>query len=350
MKKQIIVTASVLTIALCSGCGNTTNSQALANADVLKEQPKDTAPEAENPPADRLSADTGETALSFEDLTGRVFYFSSGAGAWCTELFINSDGTFHGNYHDTDMGDSGEGYPNGTLYNCAFTGTFHNLVKANEFTYKMELSSLDFKEKQGKEEIIDGVRYIYSSAYGLDDGKEFYIYLPGTKLSDLPQDYLTWVGYYYEMEDNKDTTLPFYGLYNVNTKQGFSSYEDEFADESLSERIAREISYAEDIAADLEAGLQRETTQSGMNETSKELFQTWDDTLNLIWNLLKNELDERTMETLRTEERDWIASKEAAVKAAGQGCEGGSIQPMVEWQKAAELTKERVYELAGYAE
>ena len=49
-------------------------------------------------------------------------------------------------------------------------------------------------------------------------------------------------------------------------------------------------------------------------------------------------------------ERDWIASKDAEVQAAGQEHEGGSAQPLDEAMKAAELTKARVYELAKYAE
>lgn len=55
------------------------------------------------------------------------------------------------------------------------------------------------------------------------------------------------------------------------------------------------------------------------------------------------------MESLRKEEREWIAAKDAEVQAAGQECEGGSIQPSVEAATAADLTKARVYELAEYA-
>ena len=52
----------------------------------------------------------------FERLDGSTFYFLSGAGAWSTELVVSPDGSFTGYYHDTDMGDSGAGYPNGTRY------------------------------------------------------------------------------------------------------------------------------------------------------------------------------------------------------------------------------------------
>ena len=52
---------------------------------------------------------------------------------------------------------------------------------------------------------------------------------------------------------------------------------------------------------------------------------------------------------MRKEEKEWIAFKDAEVQAAGQECEGGSIQPSVEASRAADLTKARVYELAEYA-
>ncbi len=52
------------------------------------------------------------------------FTFASGAGAWATSLKLSEDGSFVGGYHDSDMGDSGDGYPNGTIYVCGFSGKF----------------------------------------------------------------------------------------------------------------------------------------------------------------------------------------------------------------------------------
>lgn len=288
-----------------------------------------------------------ETEFGFQDLSGLIFDFSSGAGAWNTELFIDSDGTFKGSYHDSDMGDAGDGYPNGTRYYSEFTGRFNGLEKIDEFTYKMKLESLELKHEPDKEEIKDdGIRYCYSTAYGLDDGEDFYLYLPGAELASLPESYLQWVGYN-NLEDLTETKLPFYGIYNVNAEQGFSSAK--YEEQSLSERIASEISYAEDQDADLEAKLQESATQAEMNEISAKIYQTWDDTLNVVWKLLESELDSAAMEALRTEERNWIKTKESEVKAAGEEFEGGSMQPMIENSKASELTKKRVYELAEYA-
>lgn len=119
---------------------------------------------------------------------------------------------------------------------------------------------------------------------------------------------------------------------------------------SLSDEISAEISCAEEQEKVVEKKQQEADTQSEMNETAKEMYQLWDDTLNAVWKLLEANLSESDMEVLRKEENEWIVSKEAEVQAAGQENEGGSLQPLLEAATAAELTKARVYELAKYAE
>lgn len=283
--------------------------------------------------------------FQFSDLSDRVFYFSSGAGAWFTELRIKGDGSFEGHYQDADMGDAGDDYPNGTLYYCDFYGNFDQLEKVDDLTYRMKLSCISFRQEPEQEEIIDGVRYIYSAAYGLD-GEDFYLYLPDSKVADLPQSFREWVGYY-NLEAVQEEKLNFYGLYNVQGEQGFSS--NVYVEQSLSERIAMEISIAGEREKEVEKKQEEAVTQLEMNETAKEMYQLWDDTLNVVWKLLESDLNESDMEILRKEEKEWIASRDAEVQAAGLENEGGSLQPLLEAMKAAELTRARVYELAEYA-
>ena len=86
-----------------------------------------------------------------------------------------------------------------------------------------------------------------------------------------------------------------------------------------------------------------------MNETSGQIYQLWDDTLNVIWGIMKTNLNPELMDQLTVEERAWITEKEAAVREAGAEYEGGTMQSLVMNGKAAELTRERAYELAEYA-
>lgn len=163
-----------------------------------------------------------DTEFNFGDLSDYAFYFYSGAGAWYTEVFIDSDGSFSGHYEDADMGSRGENYPYGTLYYCEFCGSFCDLEKVNAYTYKMNMNSLTFSQEPETQEIVDGVLNIYSTAYGLDKGEVFYLYLPGARLADLPEEYLSWV-HPLNLDGTVNSELPFYGLYNVNAGTGFSS-------------------------------------------------------------------------------------------------------------------------------
>ena len=88
--------------------------------------------------------------------------------------------------------------------------------------------------------------------------------------------------------------------------------------------------------------------QADMNTLSGEIYQVWDGVLNELWKNVKSTLDEEKWNNLLEEQRTWIAEKEAEVKQAGEEVGGGSLAPLIMNQRAADLTRVRVYELAGY--
>ncbi len=162
--------------------------------------------------------------LTFADLVDMVFYFSSGVGAWQTEVKISADGTFNGYHSDADMGDTGSDYPNGTQYFCSFSGKFSSLTKTGDYQYSMKCDFITQEGTAGEVEIgEDGVRYITSSPYGFDNADEFILYLPGKRIDELPEEFKDWVGSPRATNFVGVDTLPFYGLYNVSGKQGFSN-------------------------------------------------------------------------------------------------------------------------------
>lgn len=278
--------------------------------------------------------------FSFADVANVEFWFSSGVGAWATMLRIYEDGSFEGEYHDSDMGDIGEGYPGGTVYLCDFTGRFTELAKVDDYTYSLQLESIELAQTPDTDEIKDGIRYVYSTPYGFDDGKDFMIYLPGAFLRELPEDFRSWVGYY-DLSGTSDTELPFYGFYNVQGGYGFSGYE--IAEE---ETLDEELLAIEAEAEELKDKLHRASgTQEELNETAADLYRLWDDKLNSVWSDLKAALDEEQMELLVEEELAWISYKEGEMEAAGEPFGEGSIREMVQYTKGAELTRERTYEL-----
>ena len=158
----------------------------------------------------------------FGEIADVEFCLSSGAGAWGTSLRINADGTFTGNYHDTDMGDTGETYPSGTMYSCEFSGIFENPQKVDDFTYLFELDYL--REDAPKEEFIDdhGVRIVPAEAYGLETGRTYMLYLPGAEIDALPEEFVRWVAMPMGWSSGDlPTLLPFYGIYNLDGQYGF---------------------------------------------------------------------------------------------------------------------------------
>ena len=146
--------------------------------------------------------------------------FTSGAGAWGTCMTLESDGAFAGEYHDTDMGDSGEGYPNGTVYVCSFSGRFEDFTQINRHSYSLTLVELSSDYEEGKEWFEGGVRYVSAEPYGVEDGREFILFLPDTPTSELSETFLSWWPGRFSPETQKDT-LSVYGLYNVKMGYGF---------------------------------------------------------------------------------------------------------------------------------
>ncbi len=150
--------------------------------------------------------------------------FSSGAGAWGTSLTLNSDGTFTGGFHDSNMGEQGDGYPNGTVYLSDFSGKFTQIKKLDSHSYEMYLTELTTEQPEGKEWIEDDIRYVCSNAYGLENGERFVFYLPETPIEGLNEFFLNWWPGYYPVEDRAEY-LDCFGLQNTVTGDGFFSYD-----------------------------------------------------------------------------------------------------------------------------
>lgn len=304
--------------------------------------------EREAQAAEKVSAEA-EGDFSYKDLKGLTFAFSSGVGAWGTVLTIQEDGSFEGNYHDANMGDTGEGYPNGSVYICEFSGKFTEPKKEDSFTYSAKLESITYEQEPGTSEIVDGMQRIYSEPYGLENSERFLFYLEGTPVAELPEGYRNWVGYY-DMTEIQDAGLPFVGLYNEAQEEGFSSFREENTEAAEPEKtgIDAELEAIEAQAAEIEKKADGGADQSTINMSAEELYILWDNELNSVWARIKEILPEDTFAALTEEQLAWIADKEAAVAAAAAEIGGGSMSASVEFGRGAGITRERVYELAEY--
>ncbi len=217
-KTQLLFTTALLALSLLTGCGGSGETSSPGGSSAGSAS---SGAEAAASPSSGTEPGAETAEFSFSDISELEFWFGSGAGGWRTVLYVEDDGSFEGVYTDSDMGSTGDDYPNGTCYISEFTGTFTAPKKVDEYTYSVEIQDLTLSKEPGKEEIRDGIKYIYSEPYGLDDAKELLFYLPGAPVKALPEGYLSWARGY---GDTIEETLPFYGLYNVGGDQGFSSH------------------------------------------------------------------------------------------------------------------------------
>lgn len=155
--------------------------------------------------------------------------FLSGAGAWRTTLTMSPDGSFAGEYTDSDAD---------VQYICRFHGSFGDFARLTDASWSLTLKELvlDTGHPLGEEWRENGIRYISSGPYGLDGpdgaplepGSAFLLYTPeatgyapGTELyGALP--FWTWWPGRRQFIDAGDQ-LGCYGLHNLATGYGFFS-------------------------------------------------------------------------------------------------------------------------------
>ena len=162
---------------------------------------------AETAPADLLSL-----------IRGKTFDFTSGVGAWYTELTVGENGTFMGSYHDSEMGETGEGYPDGTVYGCLFHGQFSDPVQADEYSWTVKVT-VEQDEGQAPETIEDGMRFVTSPVYGLEKAQTVTVYLPGTPVDKLPEDFMFWS--HLQEIDPEAKVIPYYAIWSEADAAGF---------------------------------------------------------------------------------------------------------------------------------
>lgn len=174
-----------------------------------------------NEPSADDNAQNDESAV-FAELEDLEFCFSSGAGGWGTTLQIDKDGNFWGLHTDYNLGETDAEYPKGTCHYCDFSGKFKDVTKVNEYTYSLKIEKLEFANELDTSEVKEGVLYEYTTPYGIRDTKEVLLYLPGAPIAELPEEYVDWI--HTSLRNEKETELPFYGIYNPTEKTGFYSY------------------------------------------------------------------------------------------------------------------------------
>ncbi len=158
----------------------------------------------------------------FKDFAGLEWEFSSGVGAWANEMQILEDGSFAGVYHDSEMGEADETYPDGTIYCCAYTGKMSLVEKVNEYAWKVRIDELTIDGEVNEESIDEGIRFITAEPYGLGAGDELLLYRPGTPVSALSEEMHMWAHIPYDHAESAE--LDNWFLSNEARDAGFLAY------------------------------------------------------------------------------------------------------------------------------
>ena len=237
MRKPILMMLALCMLLMLAGCNVSVDSKTDTGNPGNEAEETEGSSEAEKEDKEEPEEDPAskeKVVPLYDEMSKWTFHFTSGAGGWETYMTVESDGSFSGEYHDSEMGDTSDAYPDGTIYQCVFSGRFSGYEKEGPYIYKLDIGSIEYENEPEKTETKDGVRFIYSDPYGLDGvaegDNELYVYLPGAPVSELPEAYMDWIYplHFSKWFDDGEAVadipddLPFCGLYNT-AEMGFFS-------------------------------------------------------------------------------------------------------------------------------
>ena len=136
-------------------------------------------------------------------------------------MTLQPDGSFIGDYRDSDMGSNDSDYPNGTCYISLFEGQFTDIQQISDYAWSMKLKNLTTERQPEETWIEDDVRYIASEAHGVAGGETFILYAPGASADELPAECRSWWPDAYLWRNGKTEQLEGWGLCNINTGHCF---------------------------------------------------------------------------------------------------------------------------------
>lgn len=173
------------------------------------------------------AAEVSREAAVLTEIAGATFEFCSGAGGWSTDITIAADGSFEGYYHDSEMGETGEDYPNGSVYCCSFTGKLGNFKEIDDKSFSFAVESLKFAEP-GSSEINEGIRFETTKPYGISEGSTLVFYRAGSETGVIPENLRLWL-YGPGVITENDTTLPVMIIVNEKDEAVFCGYPADIA-------------------------------------------------------------------------------------------------------------------------
>lgn len=174
-------------ISVCSSGSETNGSTTIQIGGAAYSQPEKGT--SEYNPVTVSSSNEENTFFANEEsfaLLPRQFDVCGSSHATGSVFNLNPDGTFTCDWIFWDWGDWTDEYPEGTCQISKFRGKFSDLVKIDEYTYKLILDYSEQWDQIGREYVENNKRYIVYDWDRFEGIEEVYIYLPGTKYDFNP--------------------------------------------------------------------------------------------------------------------------------------------------------------------
>ena len=145
--------------------------------------------------------------------------------------------------------------------------------------------------------------------------------------------------------DSKDSTQE-----SNNDKSDEKKEDKEASNKDNSQSTQNNSTYLQELAS-LEAKtnnmLDGYTTYE-MTNSATQIYTLWDNELNKIYGVLKNQLSESEMNSLRQKQREWITYRDNKAEQDAAEYEGGTMAQLELILSKANTTQERCYELVNW--
>ena len=100
-------------------------------------------------------------------------------------MTFEQGGLMRGGSSDWEGGEDGPGYDS-TYYCSGYTCRMKDMRRINDYTYILTVYDVVSEYPDGKEEIRDGIRFVYSGGCPFREGMIVTIYTPAAPLSAIP--------------------------------------------------------------------------------------------------------------------------------------------------------------------
>ena len=147
---------------------------------------------------DMITADNSQTEsnMIWEDgdvsemlfaLIHGKYLYSGGAGGWSNLLEVSDDGSFNGVYKGKTV--TADNPEKDATCKCEYSGLFDNATKVSAYCYSLSVAQMEYPAPD-RECSEDGVSFFSCIPYGIADSKDILVFLPGCKVSDIPDEAL----------------------------------------------------------------------------------------------------------------------------------------------------------------